>query len=398
MKNLVDTHTRLYYVDWLRVIAMLGIFFFHNARFYDVFSDWEVKNATTSFGASIPIAFMNEWLMPFFFLIAGASTYYALKSRRPGQYIQERALRLLIPFIFGMFVIAPPQSYFEAISHGAQFGGYNFFQIYWLYLQTLPTLPWHLPWHHLWFLAYLFVFSMITLPIFMTWREGGTSITSKFALLSNKPWVIPALLILLLAAVDVVLYPDGFWGSRDQGNWSIVAYLLFFISGYLIFANAHIMEMVKKLTWILLGIAIVALASLVVVFLDVLVDREAYFGSAIFIASQFVQAVSTWCCLLTILGLGSRFLERNNGFLSYANEAVLPFYILHQTIIITIGFYVIQWNTGVGLKYLTISITSFIAIMLIYEFIVRRINAVRFLFGMRLRRRPRMALAIEGQT
>jgi glucan biosynthesis protein C len=397
MRNLAETSKRLYYLDWLRVLAMAGIFLFHNARFYDVFSDWEVKNATTSFGASIPVAFMNEWLMPFFFLIAGASTYYALKSRRPGQYIQERASRLLIPFIFGMFVIAPPQSYFEAISHGAQFGGYNFFQIYGLYLQTLLALPWHLPWHHLWFLAYLFFFSMITLPIFMTWREGGTSITSKFALLSNKPWVIPALLILLLAAVDVLLYPGGFWGSRHQGNWSIVAYLLFFISGYLIFANAHIMEMVKKLTWILLGIAIVALVSLVLVFLDVLVDREAYFGSAIFIASQFVQAVSTWCWLLAILGLGSRFLNRNNRFLSYANEAVLPFYILHQTIIISIGFYVVQWNTGVGLKYLTISATSFIAIMLIYELLVRRINVLRFLFGMRIKRKPRAELAIEGQ-
>jgi glucan biosynthesis protein C len=119
----------------------------------------------------------------------------------------------------------------------------------------------------------------------------------------------------------------------------------------------------------------------------VLMDREAHFGSAMFIASQCVQAVSTWCWLLAILGLGSRFLNRNNRSLSYANEAVLPFYILHQTIIITIGFYVVQWNTGVGLKYLTISTTSFIAIMLIYELLVRRIKGLRFLFGMRLRRR-----------
>jgi len=234
------------------------------------------------------------------------------------------------------------------------------------------------------------------MPIFVTRREGGTSIVSKFAFLSNKPWVILPLLVLSLAAVDVLLYPDGFWGSRGQGNWSIVAYLLFFISGYLIYANARIMETVKKLSWILLGIAIVALVSLASFFFDVLVDREAHFGSAMFIASQFVQAVSTWCWLLAMLGLGSRFLNSNNRFLTYANEAVLPFYILHQTVIISIGFYVVQWNTGVGLKYLTISTTSFVAIMLIYELLVRRINVLRFLFGMRLKRKPRAVLAIDG--
>ena len=80
-------------------------------------------------------------------------------------------------------------------------------------------------------------------------------------------------------------------------------------------------------------------------------------------------------------------MNRNNGALSYANEAVLPFYILHQTVIISIGFYVVQWTVGVGLKYLVISTTSFLAIMLVYEFLVRRINILRFLFGMRLRKK-----------
>ena len=397
MKNSVEAPTRLYYVDWLRVLAILGIFFFHNARFYDIYGDWHVKNASTSFIISIiPIGFMDQWIMPLFFLIAGASTFYALKSRRPGRYILERASRLFIPVIFGMLVIVVPQAYFEALSHGEQLAGYNFFQLYWLHLQDLPNLPWY----HLWFLAYLFVFSIITIPIFASFKVGGTSIISKFAML-NKPWVIITLLVLLLAAVDILLYPGGSWlswGSRVQGNWSITAYLLFFISGYLIFANVHIMETIKKLTWILLGIAFIALASFVSFFYDVLSNAEAYFGSAMFIASQFVQAVSTWCLLFAILGLGSRFLNRNTRFLPYANEAVLPFYILHQTIIISIGYYVVQWEASIGLKYLTISTTSLIAILLIYEFLVRRINVVRFLFGMRLRKRLRMALAIEGQT
>jgi hypothetical protein len=64
---------------------MFGIFLFHNARFYDVFTDWHVKNASTSLGPSILVAFMDGWIMPLFFVIAGASTYYALRVRSAGQ-------------------------------------------------------------------------------------------------------------------------------------------------------------------------------------------------------------------------------------------------------------------------------------------------------------------------
>ena len=123
MKNVTETPGRQYYLDWIRVLAMFGIFFFHNARFYDIFSDWHVKNATTNLAASGMVAFMSQWIMPLFFLLAGAGTYYALKSRRPGQYAQERTLRLLVPLIFGMLVIVVPQAYFEAVSHGVDLSG-----------------------------------------------------------------------------------------------------------------------------------------------------------------------------------------------------------------------------------------------------------------------------------
>lgn len=67
MRNLAETSSRMFYLDWLRVLAMLGIFFFHNARFYDSFTDWHVKNATTNLAASAIVAFMSQWIMPLFF-------------------------------------------------------------------------------------------------------------------------------------------------------------------------------------------------------------------------------------------------------------------------------------------------------------------------------------------
>ncbi len=381
-----DSKSRLNYLDWLRVLAMIGIFFHHNSRFYNIGEDWHVKNATTNMAASLAVIFNGQWIMPLFFLIAGAGTYYALKSRHAGQYIQERTLRLLVPLIFGMLVIVVPQAYYEAISHGAQLSQYNLLQIYGLYLQSLPDMNTF----HLWFLVDLFIFSIVTIPLFLT-RNSGESITTKLSGFFDKPWALLLLLVMPIAIVNVLVYPDGFWGYRN-GGWNIITYLLFFIFGYLIFANRRIMEMVNKLRWIALTTGILTFAFILWV---VLSFGNPVFGTPLYAFGMLVQALGTWGWLLAILGFGSQYLNRNSRFLSYANEAVLPFYILHQTVIISIGFYVVQWSAGVGLKYLTISTTSFVVIMLVYELLVRRINILRFLFGMKPERKPKEALSTD---
>ena len=100
-----------------------------------------------------------------------------------------------------------------------------------------------------------------------------------------------------------------------------------------------------------------------------------------------LKALLAWCWIITILGLGSRFLNFNNRFLGYASEAVLPFYILHQTIIIIVGYYVVQWSLSTAPKFFIVVGLSFVAIMAIYDLLVRRINILRFLFGMRLKKK-----------
>ncbi len=69
--------------------------------------------------------------------------------------------------------------------------------------------------------------------------------------------------------------------------------------------------------------------------------------------------------------------------MKYASEAVLLFYILHQTVIVTIGFYIANWNVNTIFKYLIISTSSFVAIIIVYDLVVKRINLFRFLFGMK---------------
>ena len=97
-----------------------------------------------------------------------------------------------------------------------------------------------------------------------------------------------------------------------------------------------------------------------------------------------VQA--SWSAVVFILNIGARYLNTNNQFLAYGNEAVLPFYLFHQTIILSVGWYVIRWDTGILIKFLIIAVASFVLIMVLYELLVRRFNMVRFLFGMRPRK------------
>ena len=167
---------RLHYIDWLRVLAMFSIFFFHNARLFD-FEDWHVKNANASLGSDIFIGFCAQWMMPLFFILAGASVYYALKFRTGRGFIRERTMRILIPLVIvGFFIISPPQVYLERLTHGA-FSG-TFFQFYPHYFDGLYGLGGNFAWMgmHLWFLVLLFLYSLIALPFFL---PGKRRISAK---------------------------------------------------------------------------------------------------------------------------------------------------------------------------------------------------------------------------
>jgi hypothetical protein len=96
-----------------------------------------------------------------------------------------------------------------------------------------------------------------------------------------------------------------------------------------------------------------------------------------------IRALNSWLWLMAIIGIALHYCNFNNKFLAYATEAVLPFYILHQTIIVTIAFYLIGLYIPVGIKYFVIASTSMIAILALYEVFIRRVNILRFLFGLK---------------
>jgi glucan biosynthesis protein C len=173
------------------------------------------------------------------------------------------------------------------------------------------------------------------------------------------------------------------WG----GGWNHLSYLVFFVSGYLIFSNARIQENIKRYAVMALIAALVLQAFHYILWFAIKPDFPD--SKAVYLGIEIFLTLRSWFFIIAILGFGSRYLNFNNRFLRYANEAVLPFYILHQTIILIIGFFVLQSSMGIAPKYLIISSTSFVAIVAIYELLIRRINILRFLFGMRLKKKAR---------
>jgi len=162
---------RQYYIDWLRLFAVFLLFFFHTARIFDPEEMFYAQSDTPS-----PVLFdafirsLSPWHMSLFFLLAGASSYYALRRRSGRQYVRERFKRLFIPFVFGVLVLIPPQSYIGLLQHS------NYSKSYFSWFPDFFTLQGddedgyfmggH-TWGHLWFIFHLFVYSLIALPLFL---------------------------------------------------------------------------------------------------------------------------------------------------------------------------------------------------------------------------------------
>jgi hypothetical protein len=366
-------------VDWLRVFAMAVVFLFHCARYFDA-EGWHVKNPQSDIVISFFVLFLSQWIMPLFFILSGISAYYMLSFRKTGHFIKSRFTRLLVPFIFGTLVLIPPQVYIERFSQ-YQFRG-SFLKFFPHYFEGFYAFGGNFAWMglHLWYLQMLFVYSLLFLPLFIYLRKEKTwdSISNLARFFKRRGTIF--MLALPLALLEFVLDPSGI-GRRDFGGWSFFLYMIFYIYGYVIFTHPKFKPAIDSSGKIALigGLSATSLALILLV----VRGFPSYGSSPYFLFMTTLRAFNSWFWLIAIFSFGKRHFTTHNRFLGYANEAVLPFYILHQTIIVTIGFYLIDWNTGVYLKYIVLCVASFVSICIIYELLVRRIKIFRFLFGLK---------------
>lgn len=372
---------RYYYLDWLRVLGILIVFIYHSSRFFNV-EDWVVKTETWYPSVEVWNRFSTTWMMPLMFVISGASLFYAIGKGDFVKFARDKILRLLVPLLVGALTHAGLQAYLYNRTHGLFSGSYLQFLPQYYHLDTIEWMG-----MHLWYLLYLFVFSIILYPL-LRWLKGeGRNVLSRLndALLPlgvAVSAVFPVLLPYILLDGDSPL-------MDDQGGWSVLSYLWFVLLGFFVASDERLQAGIQARRQALL-LGGLALVIGYVALLGQIEDPETISGPLI--VAGVMRAYGGWMCVLAFFGYGRQYLTTNTPQLKYASEAVLPFYILHQTVLLAVGYYVVQWPIHDALKWAVIVLISFPLIMVIYEYLVRRWNVMRFLFGMK----PRPPRAAEG--
>ena len=215
---------RLHYLDWLRMLAILGVFLFHAVRPFDIFP-WEIKNAEPSILAILFIAFFYPWGMPLFFFMSGAASWFALLRRTGRQFVRERVMRLLIPFIIGSLLLSPLQLYFQW-NHRLQTGEFSGTLLEFFQYREISIGPQVFGWagYHLWFLSFLFAFSLIALPLFQ-WlkKDYGHRFVEWLGQVGEKRGGT-LVFILPLILIQFLLRP---YFPQEHG-WAEFIYFLFF--------------------------------------------------------------------------------------------------------------------------------------------------------------------------
>lgn len=375
---------RLYYLDWLKVFAIIMVFVFHNTHFFD-FIDWGVKNSSESSGMMVVFLLIHFWSMPLFFLLAGAGAKFALDSKSKKEYVVERVKRLIIPLGIGMLLLVPPQGYVENLSklkfHGSFMDYYPHFFHDLSYAFSLEAFRNNT--YHLWFLGFLFAFSLIALPLFRWFKSGAAQrFISKIAGFCDKKGVIFlfAVPIFISHLVLRVSFPD-------YSDWADFFYwFIYFLYGYILFSHIKFRQAIDKhcKSALIIGIACLFLFSIFLLLGYGVNWFEHPTYSLQSIIFMFIYSLLTWSWIVFMLSAGFKLFNFNNKFLKYSSEAIMPFYLLHQTIILLIGFYVVQWNMTIIYKFLVISSTSLFVTLGIYHLFVKRVNFTRVLFGMKL--------------
>ncbi len=364
---------RVYYVDWLRVLAVLLLIPFHTARIFDIWDPFYAKNATTSsFLSYSVITFLNQWQIPLLFLLAGASTWYALGFRSGGQYAAERLKRLLLPGLFGILVIVPPQAYIARFQTPGYHDTYlQFLSDYFRVRGDLTGYTGLFTPGHLWFILFLFVFALVALPFLLYLRsDSGKERISRLATMTEKPGGLLWFLLPLLVAGAL----------PDLNGKNPFVYVTLFVFGFVLMSDDRFQATLDHYRWTALILSLITIAGLIV-FEAMNIPTPKYSWADI--VSFLLRTVNTWSWLITILGFGQRYLNRASRFLRYAAEGSYPFYILHQTVIVIIGYFVVQGKESIAMKYALIAITSLAATTLLYDQAIRRNNVTRFLFGMK---------------
>jgi len=381
--SVMEKQERRFDIDWMRILLILSVFIFHIGMFFNSWG-WHVKNNIELSGLNRTMEFLHYWRMPLLFFISGAGTFLALGSKTLAKYAGERAKRLMIPFLIGLFTLVPIQVYLEKFDQYSSL--WNFYSH--MFEGVYPEG--NFSWHHLWFILYLFFISIVAIPCIKWLRsEKSKGLFTFIDKLSQKKGGLLLLAFPILVS-QMILRP--YWPESTHAfanDWAyMMLYFLFFIYGYIFAKSKPMYQNIIKQRYINLLASVVVTMFMYKAF-DLIGDdywADYFYG--------FNAILLAWFMGMTALGFCGRYMNFDSPFRKKANEAIYPFYLLHQPIILLIGFYMKDMDMQIGIKALLLCGTSFFMTVLIYLTLVRPFNFMRVVFGLKSLRRADAKLKV----
>lgn len=371
--------TRRYDLDWLRFIAFSLLIFYHIGMFY-VTWDWHVKSIYASSGPEPLMRLVNPWRLALLFFISGVAVRFASDKLPRRQFLRSRLRRLGLPILLGVFVVVPPQTFFEVIQD-VSFSG-SFLRFYPVYLDLRQSLPVITPtWNHLWYVAYLLTYIVVLLLTlqFLSRAAGGPVGVFVSERVGN-----PVFLMLSLTTpffIYSLVFGDRFPATHDLVNdWHNHANrFTTFLIGYFAAKNVDFWRGVDRM--FRAGLAIAAAVAGLILLDTVFPDVRGRHPLPHWLA-PLLMTLYTWAVIAVLLSLSARYLNRPSRALSYLTEAIFPYYILHQTFIVVAGFYLTQHALGAWTEFVLVTLATVIGCALLHEYVIRRVRWLRPWFGL----------------
>ena len=373
--------TRNHFVDWLRDLAFFLLIFFHCIMPFATFT-WEINNDVRSEALTRVAWWMHQWRLPLLFTVSGFGIHYSLQRRSVLKFAGERIVRLFIPLLFAMFFTVPIQIYYEWLQDGKIDMSYRTF-----YPQVWEMVPYPegaLTWSHMWFVVYLFVYVILLLPVFAVFKHPRfASLRPRLATWLSRPSVLPFLFIPLatLYILFFVNYPE----QRSLlDDWFLFSTsMTFVLYGYLLAASDNLWATCEKYRFQYL---IAWIACFLILEPASWWDMRLPWAQDIYLMGySLLASMHVWLIILSAIGFAKRHLDFTNGFLTFTNQAVYPFYILHQTVIVAAGYYVVQLQLPLMVKFVMLVIITFGTIYVLYRFLIKPFVLMRILYGLKPR-------------
>jgi len=372
---------RQYFIDWLRIGLIISVFFFHIGMIFNPWS-WHIKSEETFYFLEPIMHWLHLWRMPLLFLVSGVGTFYALGFRTTKQYLKERITRLFIPFIVGIFTLVPIQVYIEKIDQFSSLGNFYIHMFDGIY----PVG--NFSWHHLWFILYLLFISIIISPFIKYTRSGHFNmVRGKLIALATKRmglnWLFPII-------IGSQLFLRQYFPNSTHAlfnDWAYITfYLLFFIIGFVLFTSDKVINAVAKQRRLYVFQTVI---FTILMFSFWIFKIDIIGGPNIYAATEMIIALS---CGLAVIGYCKVYFNKDHKFRKILNTAIYPFYLLHQPIIIIVGYVILQWQLPVAVNAILITLVSLLFTIGLY-WIISEFNILRIVFGMKKKEFKKVLLA-----